>query len=951
METKAYGSITITDVTDGKSAYEIWLEQGNEGTEEDYLASLKGEEGRGAVGEPVTLYYAVQSTNGKPATPPTPDVQPEAASYWVETIPSEWKDEWYSNDTYIFKTTMQAWSDGSVTYTTPILMSQLEAATMAAQNSGMTIADWCVYNNVTIIDGSTINTGSIGAKQIAADAITAKHIDVDSLSAISADMGLLEAGTIQSKDYGKIMVWGEESVEEIADVNVEPSEGLAYNLSSDGTYYTVSGIGTCTDTDVVIPSTHEGKPVKDIGNSAFYECYGLTSVVIPNGVTSIGDYAFYACYNLTSIVIPNSVTSIGFEAFFDCENLTNVYYKGTVENSSLIVIGDDNDWLVDVAWYYYSEKEPTEQGNWWHYNDGFKISCDDANMIESKYFKVTQDGKITATAGTIGGWTMEDGKFIFDSLSDISDNMGLIRAGEIVSPNYGSIVIWDDDNLNFSVGLEYTLNEDENSYAVTGMGTCTDTNVAIPPMYNNKPVTVIGYLAFGSLSNVVKNIVSIKIPNSVTTIEEQAFYECCSLEEIEIPDSVTSLGGYLFPGSFSLFGAGSLKKIKIGNGVTEIPEYAFTSLGKMTDIIIGKNVKMIRGYAFRNCTSLANVYYQGTKEEWDQIYIVGNENDALKTATIYFYSSIYPSEDGNYWHSQGFKISCNDDYMIDSPHFKVTSGGIVTATDANLSGIITATGGSIGGCTIYEDGSITSLNGKFTVDADGFLKAENASISGDITANSLGCSDTNSSLYIDANDEYGASVWAVDDSSTTASYNAYGMTLRASDSDVYWGEDGIVPHYGTIEFDCETVDNQEFIITAMNVTGVLSGTWRAGECLASGSDRNIKHDIETFTDEYSVLFDNLSPVRFKYNEGTSDRFHTGFIAQDVEEAILSSGLTTQDFAAYLKFGDTRALRYEEFIALCVDQIQKLKKRVDELENKLNTQQNVDNKAKAKDGAE
>ena len=66
-------------------------------------------------------------------------------------------------------------------------------------------------------------------------------------------------------------------------------------------------------TSITIPNS-----VTSIGDGAFFYCYRLTSFTIPNSVTSIGDLAFYYCYRLTSITIPNSVTSIGNEAFYDC---------------------------------------------------------------------------------------------------------------------------------------------------------------------------------------------------------------------------------------------------------------------------------------------------------------------------------------------------------------------------------------------------------------------------------------------------------------------------------------------------------------------------------------------------------------------------------------------------------------------------------------------------------
>jgi hypothetical protein len=84
-------------------------------------------------------------------------------------------------------------------------------------------------------------------------------------------------------------------------------------------------------------------------------------------------------------------------------------------------------------------------------------------------------------------------------------------------------------------------------------------------------------------------------------------------------------------------------------------------------------------------------------------------------------------------------------------------------------------------------------------------------------------------------------------------------------------------------------------------------------------------------------------VSYKFNVNNNNRTHTGLIAQDVKDAVENAGLTTKDFAAYCEWenedgGTGCGLRYSEFVSLCIDQIQKLKKRVEELEEKLNNTQ-------------
>lgn len=130
--------------------------------------------------------------------------------------------------------------------------------------------------------------------------------------------------------------------------------------------------------------------------------------------------------------------------------------------------------------------------------------------------------------------------------------------------------------------------------------------------------------------------------------------------------------------------------------------------------------------------------------------------------------------------------------------------------------------------------------------------------------------------------------------------------------------------------------------------GNLYGTWYLGSSTTITSDANRKNSIEDLPQAYLDLIDKLRPVRYKYNDGTSGRFHTGFIAQDVAQALSDVGISTKDFAGYVEaktalpdpeapsdqFDEYLALRYEEFIGPLIGAVQKLSQRVKTLEAQI-----------------
>lgn len=199
---------------------------------------------------------------------------------------------------------------------------------------------------------------------------------------------------------------------------------------------------------------------------------------------------------------------------------------------------------------------------------------------------------------------------------------------------------------NYTYGLVYTLNEDNASYSVTGIGHATDTEIVIADTYNGLPVTEIGECAFFEC-NTIETVI---MPNSIKTIGRFAF-AYSSIEYVTIPDSVTT-ATYAFVGCFKLM------TVELGSGLSELSgefdydikmEYyrylsIFSSCISLTTIKIPFGLHIDKN-VLSGCKNLENIYFTGIEEQWD---------DSLTDATVYYYRKDYPYcngvEEGNFWH-------------------------------------------------------------------------------------------------------------------------------------------------------------------------------------------------------------------------------------------------------------------------------------------------------------
>lgn len=154
--------------------------------------------------------------------------------------------------------------------------------------------------------------------------------------------------------------------------------------------------------------------------------------------------------------------------------------------------------------------------------------------------------------------------------------------------------------------------------------------------------------------------------------------------------------------------------------------------------------------------------------------------------------------------------------------------------------------------------------------------------------------------------------------------------------DARYGSLGVTRSGVVCEADCVPQSDDYY---ALGAAGLYWSDIYCRNDVIHTSDSRLKHGIKYGLEDYDAFFDALRPLSYLYNQGTSGRRHAGLCSQDVEAALVASGLTGMDFAGFIKTpledgSFEYALRYGEFIAMLIDQTQKLKARVGELERRL-----------------